>query len=432
VNPPSALLPALLDDFPGLVLELDPAGHLLAANRGARELTAIAPDATFVDLLDTRSREKFLSVTRDQTHGVCTELFLATATPLLPRTFYVSALHDERRIVIEITRDDAARQLHDSLTALNSELVTAQRESSKRKAQLERTLAQLNTTVEEKTHLATVLREHGRQLELQNEELLTMTEELRRQRVEADELNTRLGEQSAELERVMLSRERFFSAMSHELRTPLTAILGYDHLLLDGIAGELTARQREFIERTRSAAQHLNELLDDLLDLAKLESGTLDLNLEQTSIGHLIRDVAATVSPSAQSAGSELRLDLAGAPPDITTDARALRQILLNLLSNAIKFGGSGPVDVRCTRELDQVRIDVTDRGAGVEPGDAERIFEEFGQGAEGRKQKGTGLGLAISRQLAERLGGRLWLVPDSGAGATFRLELPVAGPPAE
>jgi signal transduction histidine kinase len=425
-------LPALLDQFPGLVLELDTADRVLAANARATTTFGITTGTELAAMLDPESRTKFAAITRDQAQGVCTELFIAAESPLVPRTFYVSALHEDRRIILEIAHDERATQRHDVLTRLNSELVTAQRESSKRKAQLERALTALHTTVDEKTHLAHELQEHGRQLELHNEELTTMTEELRRQRAEADELNRRLGEQTAELERVMASRERFFSAMSHELRTPLTAILGYDHLLLDGIAGELTPQQREFIERTRTAAQHLNDLLDDLLDLAKLESGTLDLNLEQTRVADLILDVVATVRPSADAAGSTIRLDLDEAPSDISTDARALRQVLLNLLSNAIKFGQSRPIDLRCTREADVIRVDVTDRGPGVREEDAERIFDEFAQAAEGLRQKGTGLGLAISRQLAERLGGRLWLLPSTDPGSTFRLELPVAGPPGD
>jgi signal transduction histidine kinase len=408
-----------LDHFPGLALELDGRDCVTAANEAAR---ALIPDsAPFPRLLDAASRSKWENLTRAQAVGFTAELHFEDELDGL-RTFFISSLDDDRRILIEIPRNPDIVRLHDELTALNSELVNAQREITRQRAELRRTL-------DERARLSHELQEHSEEVQAQNEELLAVTEELRIQQEESSRLNQRLERQTAELRRVLRSREHFFSSMSHELRTPLTGILGYGHLLLDGIAGDLQPRQRQFIERTQAAAQHLQSLLDDLLDLAKLESGTLELTLEQTIIADVVAEVTATLQPTAQAAQSPLLTDLTAAPDFITTDARALRQILLNLMSNAIKFGGGQPVTLVCTRNEDRAVFEVADRGVGVAPQDAERIFEEFGQAEAGRHQKGTGLGLSISRQLAEKMGGTLVLKQSQTPGAVFVLDLPVAGP---
>lgn len=412
-------LSARLDRFPGLALELDGRDCVTAANEAARSL--IPDSAPFSRLLDAASRSKWEDLTRAQAVGITAELHFEAELDGL-RTFFISPLDGDRRILIEIPRDPDTARLHDELTALNSELVNAQREITKQRAELRRAL-------DERARLSSELQEHSEEVEAQNEELLTVTEELRIQQEESSRLNQRLERQTAELRRVLRSRERFFSSMSHELRTPLTGILGYGHLLLDGIAGDLQPRQREFIERTQAAAQHLQSLLDDVLDLAKLESGTLELTLEQTIIANVVAEVTATLQPAARAAGSPLLTDLTAAPDFITTDARALRQILLNLMSNAIKFGGGRPVTLACTRNEDRALFQVADQGPGVAPQDAERIFEEFGQAEAGRQQKGTGLGLSISRQLAEKMGGSLALKRGQDRGAVFVLDLPVAGP---
>ncbi|HKP74199.1 MAG TPA: PAS domain-containing protein, partial [Longimicrobiaceae bacterium] len=228
-----------------------------------------------------------------------------------------------------------------------------------------------------------------------------------------------------ERERAVTARSRFYAAMSHELRTPINAVLGYNDLLLAGVYGELTPPQQTSLERGQRAARHLLHLVNDVLDLSKLEAGKMELVWEPVPVVALVQDLFATVQPLAEEHGSELRLDgRAAAGVDIVTDPRRLQQILLNLISNALKFGRSRPVEVRCSASPDDVAIEVTDQGVGIAPGDLARIFEEFIQ-LPSANAGGTGLGLPISQQLARLLGGRLEVESEPGAGSTFRLRLP-------
>jgi PAS domain S-box-containing protein len=236
---------------------------------------------------------------------------------------------------------------------------------------------------------------------------------------------------TAELEReaAMASRNRFYAAMSHEIRTPMNAILGYTDLLLAGAYGEMSEEQVRGIERTHRAGQHMLELVNDVLDLSKLEAGKLEIEVEPTNVPALIEDLFATVRPLATESGSELVLEHNGCNDPIRIDPRRVRQILLNLISNAIKFGGPQPVAVSCAREDDgSVVVEVTDHGPGIEEADLPRIFEEFVQ-LSGSGLQGTGLGLSISRRLADLLGGRLEVDSRPGEGSTFRLVLPSSVP---
>jgi PAS domain S-box-containing protein len=234
----------------------------------------------------------------------------------------------------------------------------------------------------------------------------------------------------AEIERelAMASRNRFYAAMSHEIRTPMNAILGYTDLLLAGAYGEMNEEQTRGIERTHRAGQHLLELVNDVLDLSKLEAGKLEIDVEPTSIPELVEDLFATVRPLATASGAELVLEHQSCSEPIDIDPRRVRQILFNLLSNAIKFGGARPVHVKCSRgEEDGVTLEVQDHGPGIEEADLPRIFEEFVQ-LSGTDGLGTGLGLPISKRLAELMGGRLEVI-SSAEGSTFRLVLPKAAP---
>jgi PAS domain S-box-containing protein len=259
-------------------------------------------------------------------------------------------------------------------------------------------------------------------LRIQNESLEAAMEELRT-------VNEELHERTLELERAMGSRSRFYASMSHELRTPINAILGYSALLLDDIYGPLTDQQRESVRRTNRAANQLLDLVNDILDLSKIEAGKMELQYERILFPDLMRDLFATVAPLAQSREVELTLDAEESSWSIVSDPRKIRQIALNLLSNAIKFGGGKPVRVSCARtEEGELRIDVQDQGAGISQGDVERVFEEFVQLETSTGEAGTGLGLPISRRLAEHLGGSLTVVSEVGLGSTFTLRVPDAG----
>ncbi|MGZ4809618.1 MAG: ATP-binding response regulator [Thermoanaerobaculia bacterium] len=243
------------------------------------------------------------------------------------------------------------------------------------------------------------------------------------------ELNEELKRRQMDLERAMTARSRFYASMSHELRTPINAVLGYSTLLLERIYGPLNEKQVVGIERSQKAARHLLELVNDVLDLSKIEAGKIDLRLQPVEFPALIEDLFVTVRPLADQHGSTLTLDRGNngtGPIKVVSDPRRVRQILLNLLSNAIKFGRSKPIRVVCHPLSDGgVMVEVIDQGDGISKEDQERIFHEFVQLGQTQLHDGTGLGLPISRRLAELLRGSLTVESTPGVGSTFRLCLP-------
>jgi PAS domain S-box-containing protein len=240
------------------------------------------------------------------------------------------------------------------------------------------------------------------------------------------QLNEQLQTRQRELEAAMSARSRFYASMSHELRTPINAILGYSSLLLDDIYGPLNEQQARGIDRANKAARHLLELVNDILDLSKIEAGKVDLEIQPATFPDLIQDLFITVRPLADEHGSTLELVPSPEPVKVITDPRRVRQILLNLLSNAIKFGDGKPISVSCTpRDDGGVEVAVADRGRGIAEEDVEKIFDEFVQLHQPDQTQGTGLGLPISRRLAELLEGSLVVESRVGEGSTFRLSLP-------
>lgn len=267
-----------------------------------------------------------------------------------------------------------------------------------------------------------------RELELEHRAELFETEA--KSAANLTELNMKLKERQEELEQAMGVRNRFYASMSHELRTPINAVIGYSTLMIDNIYGPLNEKQREGLERTLRAARHLLELVNDVLDLSKIEAGKIELSLAPVNVPNLIDDLFVTVRPLADERGTALSFDR---PPDgitIVTDPRRVRQILLNLLSNAIKFGLQKPIRVECRpRENGGVSISVIDQGEGISAEDQQRVFEEFVQ-VSPHQQMGTGLGLPISRRLATLLDGSLEVVSTPDSGSVFTLNLPAEGQP--
>ena len=257
-------------------------------------------------------------------------------------------------------------------------------------------------------------------------ELQSQATSLARAMSELKALNDELAERQTELERAMASRSRFYASMSHELRTPINAVLGYSTLLLENIYGPLNEKQAEGITRTHKAAKHLLELVNDVLDLSKIEAGKIDLRLQPVSFPALIEDLFVTVRPLADQFGSSLLIEHEGDHVKVVSDPRRVRQILLNLLSNAIKFGRGRPIRVRSMPQPDGgIVLEVIDQGEGIAPADREKIFDEFVQLGKTQLTEGTGLGLPISRRLAEMLKGVLEIDSEPGNGSTFRLVLP-------
>ena len=273
---------------------------------------------------------------------------------------------------------------------------------------------------------ADLLRESQKR-ELELEHRTSLLEAEARSAAKLSQMNDELHRRQIALEQAMGARNRFYASMSHELRTPINAVIGYSTLMLDNIYGPLNAKQKEGLQRSLKAARHLLELVNDVLDLSKIEAGKIELSLQPVMFPLLIEDLFVTVRPLADEYGSTLSLDMEGGSFNIVSDPRRVRQILLNLLSNAIKFGEGKPIRVTCKQcENKSAEIEVIDQGVGIAQDDIARIFEEFVQVSES-KQPGTGLGLPISRRLALLLDGSLTVCSTPGQGSTFRLTLPAS-----
>jgi PAS domain S-box-containing protein len=271
------------------------------------------------------------------------------------------------------------------------------------------------------------------EIRLAQQEVEQQAAELADQAVELEAINEELLGRTGELENALRARSRFYASMSHELRTPINAIIGFNALLLEGIFGELTQQQHDRLGRAQRAAQHLLELVNDVLDLARIEAGRIELDARPTTFPHVLEELLDTVSALAEQHGVTPQLTGPAEPVTIPTDARRLRQIVLNLLSNAIRYGAGRPVLVDWrVDERGAVLIAVTDHGPGIAESDVARIFDEFEQAGERAQVGGTGLGLSISRRLAGLLGGSLSLESTLGQGSTFTLRVPPMEPSAE
>jgi PAS domain S-box-containing protein len=232
------------------------------------------------------------------------------------------------------------------------------------------------------------------------------------------------------LQEVDQLKSGFLANMSHELRTPLNSILGFTDVLLEGVDGQVSAAMAHDLRIIRNNGEHLLNLINEVLDLAKIESGRLTLNPEYFDLGRLLDDVMAITRPLAHTNGLILRSEMADRQLPIEADHLRLKQVLLNLVNNAIKFTEHGEVVVAAERRGERVHITVRDTGVGIPPEKIENIFQEFSQvdTSPTRKVGGTGLGLPISRHLVELHGGRLWAVSPNipGQGSTFFIDLPV------
>jgi signal transduction histidine kinase len=234
----------------------------------------------------------------------------------------------------------------------------------------------------------------------------------------------------AEAERANRAKSEFLAVMSHELRTPLNAIGGYAEIMEMEIRGPITPEQREDLKRVQTSQRHLLGLINEVLNYAKLETGSVHYDLAEVRLCDVLTGAEALVAPQARA--KDLTLSVAGCPPNFTAraDAEKVRQILVNLLSNAVKFTQpGGRVELACAAAGGRVRLFVRDTGIGIAPDQLERIFEPFVQVRADltRTAEGTGLGLAISRDLARGMGGDLTAESKSGVGSTFTLTLPAA-----
>jgi signal transduction histidine kinase len=240
-------------------------------------------------------------------------------------------------------------------------------------------------------------------------------------------MNDELSRLYKELETTSQHKSEFLANMSHELRTPLNAIIGFSQVLRERMFGEVNEKQEEYLEDILSSGNHLLSLINDVLDLSKVEAGQVELEVAPFSLREALERGVVMVRERAMKDGVEVAL---AADPEVNVvegDERRIRQVIFNLLSNAVKFTPpGGAVDVSAARVDGEVRVSVADTGPGIAPQDHERIFEEFQQTEAGVEQReGTGLGLALSKRLVELHGGRIWIDSELGKGSTFVFTLP-------
>jgi len=237
-----------------------------------------------------------------------------------------------------------------------------------------------------------------------------------------------IEEKGRELAEASKHKSQFLANMSHELRTPLNAILGYTELILDSIYGEPSEKMRTVLERLQANGKHLLGLINDVLDLSKIEAGQLTLSLDDYSLSDVVHGVVSAVEPLAAEKKLVFKAEI---PPDLPTghgDGRRLSQVLLNLVGNAIKFTDKGEVAIRAEATNGAFTVAVCDTGPGISAADQAKIFEEFQQADSSitRKKGGTGLGLSIAKRIIEMHGGRIWVESAPGKGSTFYFTVPV------
>ncbi len=256
-----------------------------------------------------------------------------------------------------------------------------------------------------------------------------LREKIREATTELSQQNELLRSQAIALEQASQAKSQFLANMSHELRTPLNAIIGYTNLFLQGVLGHLEKRQVEKIERVDANARHLVSLINDLLDITRIESGRMPVYTQAFELPELVSEVTRELEPLVSRSRLTVTCDGLTSLPPATSDRQKVKQIVLNLLSNAIKFTPEGLIRIHCAHDRihDTLEVTVADTGIGIPADQQEQIFEEFRQldDSSSRQYGGTGLGLAISRRLATLVGGTITLASSLGSGSTFTLTFP-------
>jgi signal transduction histidine kinase len=356
-------------------------------------------------------------------------LLLTFITIIGLKLFVVRPLHkfvDETNYIAETSNLERRIGIHSGdeiglLAKSYNEMIGA---LSKTQQSLEATGKELR---DHRDHLEELVRERTLRLQNVNEKLSVEVEE----RIQREkELHQALDELAVAKEQAEVAdnlKSAFLATMSHELRTPLNSIIGFTGIILRERVGPLNEEQKKQLNMVRRSSQHLLSLINDVLDISKIEAGQLKVASEKIDLRQIVEKAEQSTRPLAEGKGLELGLDISPEIETIMGDSRRVEQILLNLLSNAIKFTEKGSVRIVCETDEGNVIVKVTDTGMGIKAEDMETIFKSFRQIDSGisRKYDGTGLGLSISKKLVELMGGNIWVTSTWGSGSTFGFSLP-------
>jgi len=425
----------LVDVLPCGVLTFDDTGRVLYAN--ATLCAMLGYDAAEID-------------------GIHVERLLTMAGRIFYQThfFPLLRLHGAAREVFLLLRTksgadvgalvNATRTTRDGATAIDCVLMEVQErrkyeeELLRARQAADRANAELSTQAKAREEALERVRDQAVELEQQSQQLQEQTAELEMQQEELQTAYDRLLAQTEELERARKvaneanqAKSHFLSTMSHELRTPLNAIGGYVQLMEMEVQGPITDAQRQSLDRIARSHRHLLRLVNDVLDLSRIEAGRMDYRVEELDLPSIVASVVPMVEPQLAEAGLTLDTEI-DAAQRARADREKTQQILINLLTNAVKFtprGGHVAVRTRRDDATRRVLVEVSDTGIGIAPEQLTSVFEPFVQvkSAETRRSEGTGLGLAISRDLARGMGGDLTASSERGIGSTFTLHLPAA-----
>lgn len=282
------------------------------------------------------------------------------------------------------------------------------------------TLAALQATIDDlqkkNRRLEQELNDTLMELSATNDEFIRATAEVKRAKEEAERANN--------------TKSAFLASMSHELRTPLNAVINFTRFVIDGDTGPVNEEQVELLTEVVNSAKHLLNLINDVLDMSKIESGSLSLFIEEdVSLNALLKTVTTAGHGLLAGKSVKIRTDIEENLPLVQADKQRVLQILLNIVSNACKFTEEGEIAVQAHQAGEEVIISVKDTGPGIAPEDQALVFQAFKQTTTGLRQgSGTGLGMPIAKNLAEAHGGRLWLESEYGHGATFHVAIPIKG----